>query len=79
MSRGLYLTEDHPELCRAFQPGKEILTYSGIDDLVSKIKYYLAHPAEAEIIREKGYERSIREHTWEMRFTRIFRLFGMLR
>jgi len=79
MSRGLYLTEDHPELCRAFQPGKEILTYSGIDDLVSKIKYYLAHPAEAEAMRKKGYERSIREHTWEMRFTRIFRLFGMLR
>jgi hypothetical protein len=78
MSGGLYLTEDHPELARAFRPGVEILTYSGIDDLVAKIKYYLAHPDEAEVIREKGYERSLNEHTWEMRFDKVFRLFGIL-
>lgn len=78
MSGGLYLTEDHPELRSAFLPGEEILTYSGIDDLVSKIKYYLEHPVEAETIRKKGYERSIGEHTWEMRFNSIFRLFGIL-
>jgi spore maturation protein CgeB len=78
MSGGLYLTEDHPELGLAFRLGEEILTYSGIDDLVSQIKYYLAHPAEAESIRKKGYERSLREHTWEMRFAKIFRLFGIL-
>ena len=68
MSGGLYLTEDHPELARAFQPGQEILTYFGIDDLVQKISYYLSHPAEAESIRTKGHERSLREHTWEERF-----------
>jgi hypothetical protein len=78
MSGGLYLTEDHPELARVFRPGEEILTYSGIDDLVAKIKYYLAHPGEAEEIRKKGYERSLREHTWEMRFAKIFRLLGIL-
>ncbi|PKN66942.1 MAG: hypothetical protein CVU54_17635 [Deltaproteobacteria bacterium HGW-Deltaproteobacteria-12] len=78
MSGGLYLTEDHPELRLAFRPGEEILTYSGIDDLMQKIKYYLAHPAEAEAIRIKGYERSLREHSWEMRFAKIFRLLGIL-
>ena len=79
MSGGLYMTEDHPELNNAFLPGEEIVTYSGIDDLVSKIKYYLAHPAEAESIRKRGYERSLREHTWEMRFAKIFRLIGILK
>ena len=78
MSGGLYLTEDHPELARAFQPGKEILTYSGIDDLVAKIRYYLTHPDKAEEIRKEGYQRALREHTWEMRFARIFRLLGIL-
>ncbi|HPK52857.1 MAG TPA: glycosyltransferase [Smithellaceae bacterium] len=79
MSGGLYLTEDHPELHHVFQPGEEILTYSGIADLAAKINYYLTHPAEAEAIRKKGYERSRREHTWEMRFEKIFRLFGILK
>lgn len=78
MSGGLYLTEAHPELDNVFVQGKEILTYSGIDDLASKIKYYLAHPDQAEAIREKGYQRSLREHTWEMRFEKIFRLIGIL-
>ena len=79
MSGGLYLTEAHPELDNVFLQGKEILTYSGIDDLASKIKYYLAHPDQAEAIREKGYQRSLREHTWEMRFEKIFRLIGILK
>lgn len=78
MSGGLYLTEDHPELLSAFRPGEEILTYSGTGDLIAKIKYYLTHPAEAEYIRKKGYERSLREHSWEMRFNKIFRLIGIL-
>jgi spore maturation protein CgeB len=79
MSGGLYLTEDHPELASFFEPGKEIITYTGIDDLVRKIKYYLANPAEAEEIRKRGYERSLREHTWELRFEKIFRLFCLLK
>jgi len=78
MSGGLYLTEAHPELANVFHPGKEIITYSGIDDLVQKIKYYLSHPAEAGEIRRKGYERALHEHTWEMRFEKIFRLLGLL-
>lgn len=78
MSGGLYLTEDHPELRSVFRLGEEILTYNGMDDLFSKIKFYLAHPAEAETIRKKGYKRSIHEHTWKMRFNRIFRLLGIL-
>ncbi len=78
MSGGLYLTEDHPELGLAFRPGEEILTYSGIDDLVYKIRYYLANPAAAEAIRKKGHERSLREHTWEMRFAKIFNILGIL-
>lgn len=79
MSGGLYLTEDHPELHHVFLSGEEILTYSGMDDLVQKIMYYLSHPAEAQSIRTKGYKRALDDHTWEARFHKIFRLFGLLK
>jgi spore maturation protein CgeB len=78
MSGGLYLTEDHPELHRFFKVGEEILTYSGTQDLIQKIRRYLAHPEEAEAIRKKGYERSLKEHTWENRFSKVFHLLGIL-
>jgi len=78
MSGGLYLTEHHPEITHAFEPGKEILTYSDSNDLVRTIHYYLQHPEEAQAIREQGRNRSLRDHTWESRFTRIFRVLGLL-
>jgi spore maturation protein CgeB len=79
MSGGFYLTEDHPELTVAFHPGEEILTYSGIEDLLQKIKHYLNHPAEAEAIRKKGYARALKDHSWEMRFDKLFHILGLLR
>jgi len=78
MSGGLYLTEHHPEITHAFEPGKEILTYSDSNDLVRTIHYYLQHPEEAQAVREQGRNRSLRDHTWESRFTRIFRVLGLL-
>ncbi len=78
MSGGLYLTEDHAELANAFRRGEEILTYSGIDDLEEKIRYYLTHPDEAQTVREKGRARALADHTWEARFAKIFRLLGLL-
>ena len=78
MSGGFYLTEDHPELSHIFCPGEEIVTYSGMDDLIRKIHFYLSHPAQMETIRKSGYERALREHTWQGRFEKIFRLIGLL-
>ncbi len=78
MSGGLYLTEDHPELANAFRIGEEILTYKDMDDLTRKIRYYLQHPDKADAISRKGHERAIREHTWEARFGKIFRLLNLM-
>lgn len=79
MSGSLYLTEHHPELEHVFVRGEEILTYEGIDDLSSQIRYYLAHPEEADIIRQKGRRRALTHHTWEARLEKVFRLLGLLR
>jgi len=78
MSGGLYLTERHPELERVFLPGKEIAVYRGFDDLLAEIRRLLAHPEEAEAIRRAGFRRARREHTWEMRFERIFALMNLI-
>lgn len=78
MSRGLYLTEHHPELERVYEIGKEIVTYHGVEDLVSKIRYLLKNPDKAEQIRQAGYTRARRDHTWEQRFEKIFKIMGVI-
>jgi len=78
MSGGLYLTEYHPELEAAYDIGKEIAVYRGVDDLVATIRRLLEHPEEAEAIRAAGRRRALREHTWEKRFERIFSLLKLV-
>ena len=41
--------------------------------MIDKIKYYLEHNEERESIAQAGYERTIREHTYEKRFNNIFK------
>jgi spore maturation protein CgeB len=45
---------------------------------VEKIRPLLSHPEEAERIRKAGFERARSEHTWEMRFEKVFKLLGVL-
>ena len=78
MSGGLYLTEYNPELEKVYDIGNEIITYTNFDDLVAKISYLLSNPEEAEIIRKRGFQRAHTEHTWEMRFEKIFMLMGLI-
>lgn len=78
MSGGLYLTEYHPELERCFRLGEEIVTYRNFSELVAIIRDLLANPTMADAIRQCGYQRASAEHTWQMRFDKIFRLLGVL-
>ena len=78
MSGGLYLTEYHPELDKFYDLGSEIVTYKDFDDLVEKIRFLLSNPEKADEIRRKGFERAHREHSWEMRFERIFQPLGLI-
>lgn len=78
MSGGLYLTEYHPELERVYDLGKEIVTYRGFDDLLANIRHLLADSQRAEAIRQAGFQRARKEHTWEMRFERVFSLMNLI-
>ena len=78
MSGGLYLTEHNPELEKVYDIGNEIITYTNFNDLVTKISYLLSNPEEAERVRKRGFQRAHTEHTWEMRFEKIFMLMGLI-
>ena len=77
MSGGFYMVEYMEELEEFFDIGKEIVCYSGSEDLVDKIKYYLEHDNQREGIRRAGYERALRNHTWHKRFEMAFKQMGM--
>lgn len=71
------LTGDVDSLERYYAPGQEVITYTHVDDLIDKARYYLAHETEREFIAEQGFARTIRDHTYERRFTDLFRQFGL--
>ena len=77
MSGGFYMVEYMEELEEFFEIGKEVVCYSGAEDLADKIKYYLAHDNEREKIRRAGYARCLRDHTWKKRFAQVFEEMGL--
>lgn len=78
MSGGLYLTEYHQELEKVYKLGQEIMTYRNFSELLATIRDLLANPQKAEEIRQNGFRRARSEHTWEMRFRKIFKLMGLI-
>jgi len=70
---GFLLTGKVGNLENYYVPGKEIVCYDCIDDMIKKIKYYLHNDQEREKIRTAGYIRSLRNHTYEKRFDEIFK------
>ena len=77
MSGGFYLVEFMEDLQEFFEVGREIVCYRGMEDLADKVKYYLAHDSERERIRQAGFERCRRDHTWQRRFESAFREMGL--
>lgn len=78
MSGGLYLTQDNPELRLVYDVGKEIVIYKDEDDCYEKIRWLLENPDETERIRKAGHSRALRDHSWETRFSDIFKFIGLL-
>ena len=76
-SGGFLLTSDADNLTDYYQDSKEIVIYKNINDMIDKVKYYLEHNEEREIITQAGYERTLRDHTYEKRFNSIFKIMGL--
>jgi len=65
------------DIGKYYAENKEMVFYRNARELKEKIKYFLAHDAEREQIARAGYERTIREHTYEKRFQEIFKTIGL--
>jgi len=74
---GFLLTGGAEDFQEYFRPGKEVVCYSTLGDLIEKVRYYLAHEEERKAIAEAGAARVRREHTYVHRFSDIFRQMGL--
>lgn len=77
LCRTCYLTGYTDEIAEFYQIGKEIDCYRNSEELVEKVKFYLNHATEAERLRQAGYQRAIRSHTWQHRFQQLFQKIGI--
>ena len=77
MCRTCFLTGYTDEITEFYEIGKEIDTYNSTEEFVDKVRFYLSNAQAAEQLREKGYQRARRDHTWVRRFEQLFREIGM--
>ena len=72
------ISEDHPNLCDLFEPGREILTYRSADELIERLRHALAHPEETAAIGERARRRALACHTYRARVTAVHALLQSL-
>ena len=70
------MTESAPNLADFFEPGKEVVSYDGPDDLVDKLRHYLEHDDERRAIAEAGQMRTLRDHTYAKLMARLADILG---
>jgi len=77
MSGALYCTGYMDEISEFFQPDKEVIVYRNEQELLEKVRFYLTHPDQAEIVRQAGHKRALAEHTSQARFQKLFLELGL--
>jgi spore maturation protein CgeB len=71
----LLVTEARSNLAELFEPDREVVAYKNEDDLIERIRHYLAHDDERRRIAAAGQARTLREHTYA---ARVAELTGLL-
>ncbi len=62
------LTDPRSLLGEVFTPGKDIVTFTDVEDLKEKINYYSAHVEERKRIAEAGRRTVLEKHTYQHRY-----------
>jgi len=57
------ICDNKSNLSLVFEEGKEIIGFENVDECVDLVRYYLAHPDEAQCIGAAGRERFLRDYT----------------
>lgn len=79
MSGGLQICQYTEEMASYFEDGKEIVFYRDEKELIEKAKYYCGenHFSERQQIRKAAREKAVAEHTWYIRFSKVFSILGL--
>lgn len=64
---GFVLAEHSAELAELFEIGREVESYATLEELCAKTAHYLAHPAEARAIAERGRAAVLERHRVDQR------------
>jgi hypothetical protein len=67
----MLLTDAKRNLHELFEPGTEVVSYDGADDLAAKVRHYLEHEDERAAIAAAGQQRTLREHTYRTRMAEL--------
>jgi spore maturation protein CgeB len=70
----LLITDDKPNMEEFFETKKEVVTYKGERDLVSKVQYYLKHKAKREKIAKAGQRKTLSKHTYKARMKSLSKI-----
>ncbi|MBL0134257.1 MAG: glycosyltransferase family 1 protein [Chitinophagaceae bacterium] len=68
---GLQLCSSCPELESQFTDMEKIIFFNGPDEMVSKIKWIVEHPEQADVIRKAGHEYVKENHTYRNRINQL--------
>lgn len=72
--RSFQLIDQRPDLASLYEIGKEIISFSGIEDFREKVKFYLPRRQLRERIAYAAYQRTRKEHSYEHRLQKLISL-----
>jgi spore maturation protein CgeB len=67
----LLVTDAKKNLPELFEPGREVVTYTGSDELVAQVQRYLADEDARREIAAAGQARTLRDHTYAVRMREL--------
>lgn len=73
---GFLLTNFQSDFLKHFVAGEDFVYFESNDDMLQKIDYYLTHEKERTSIAESGYQKVIKNHSYETIFQQIFNIIG---
>lgn len=73
---GFLLTNFQSDFFKHFVAGEDFVYFESNDDMLQKIDYYLTHEKERTSIAESGYQKVVKNHSYETIFQQIFNIIG---
>lgn len=61
------LIERSPELSQCFDPDREVVAYSTVEELLEKVRFLERNPKEGDELARRAQLRTVRDHTFDMR------------